>query len=319
MKKIVIVAGDPNSVNSELIFKAWKKLDKSIKKKIYIIGNYDLFKKQLNSLGHKKKIVKLNNIKDIINFNKLNIINIDLNFKDPFNVSKKSASNFVKKTLDFAHNLSKEKLIEGFINCPINKRILPNGNGVTEYLAAKCGVKKDSEVMLIKNEKLSVIPITTHIDIDQITKILNFKMIKDKINTFNNWFKKHHKRNPKIAILGLNPHNAELKKNSQENKIVKPAIISLKKNGINVSGPFVADTIFIQNYKNYDAIVGMYHDQVLAPFKALFKFEAINLTLGLTYLRASPDHGVALDLIKKFKVNPTSLLRCIYFFNKFKT
>ena len=85
-----------------------------------------------------------------------------------------------------------------------------------------------------------------------------------------------------------------------------------------IYGPFVADTIFIKNYLNYDVIVGMYHDQVLGPFKALFKFEAINVTLGLKYLRASPDHGVALDLIKKLKANPTSLLECIYFFNKFK-
>ena len=98
----------------------------------------------------------------------------------------------------------------------------------------------------------------------------------------------------------------------------RPTEEEIKRSGININGPFVADTIFIKNYKNYDAIIGMYHDQVLAPFKALFKFEAINITLGLKYLRASPDHGVALDLIKKFKVNPASLLECIYFFNKFK-
>ncbi len=318
MKKIVIIAGDPNSVNSELILKAWKKLGKSIKKKICIVGNYDLLKKQLYTLGHKEKINKLNNIEDIINHKNLNVIDVDLDFKDPFNVSKNAASNFVKKTLDFAHYLSKRKLIDGFINCPINKRILPNNNGVTEYLASKCNVKNNSEVMLIKSKKLSVIPITTHINIDQIVKKLNYTLIKNKIYTYNSWFKKHYKRNPKIAVLGLNPHNAELRKNSQENKIIKPVIKNLKRSGINIKGPFVADTIFIKNYKNYDVIIGMYHDQVLAPFKALFKFEAINITLGLKYLRASPDHGVALDLIKKFKVNPASLLECIYFFNKFK-
>ena len=77
-------------------------------------------------------------------------------------------------------------------------------------------------------------------------------------------------------------------------------------------------TQFLDNYKKYDVIVGMYHDQVLTPFKALYKYNAINITLGLKYLRASPDHGVATDLVKKFKANPTSLIECIYFFNRFK-
>ena len=78
-----------------------------------------------------------------------------------------------------------------------------------------------------------------------------------------------------------------------------------------------ADTVFIEKYKKYDVIVGMFHDQVLTPFKTLFKFDAINITLGLKYLRVSPDHGVALDLICKNKANPFSLINCIKFINKF--
>ena len=87
--------------------------------------------------------------------------------------------------------------------------------------------------------------------------------------------------------------------------------------GLSVSGPLVADTIFIDDYKKYDVIVGMYHDQVLAPFKALFKFNAINVTLGLKYIRVSPDHGVAKNLVGKKKANPESLIKCINFVNKF--
>jgi 4-hydroxythreonine-4-phosphate dehydrogenase len=130
------------------------------------------------------------------------------------------------------------------------------------------------------------------------------------------WFKKNLKRKTKIAVLGLNPHNAELRKDSEENRILIPAISKLKKLKVNVSGPFVTDTIFISEYKKYDVIVGMYHDQVLAPFKTLFKFDAINITLGLSYLRVSPDHGVALDLIGKNKANSTSLVNCIKFINQ---
>ena len=118
-------------------------------------------------------------------------------------------------------------------------------------------------------------------------------------------------------MLGLNPHNAELRKYSEEKKIIIPSIFKLKKKGIKINGPLVSDTIFINEYKKYDIIIGMFHDQVLAPFKTLFKFDAINITLGLKYLRVSPDHGIAKNLIKKKKGNPISLIKCINFINKF--
>ena len=91
----------------------------------------------------------------------------------------------------------------------------------------------------------------------------------------------------------------------------------LRKLSVNVDGPLVADTIFVNNFKNYDVVVGMYHDQVLAPFKTLFKFDAINITLGLKYLRMSPDHGTAINLIGKNKADFSSLLACINFIKKF--
>ena len=92
-------------------------------------------------------------------------------------------------------------------------------------------------------------------------------LIVKKLKKINSWFKEKLKKKPKIAILGLNPHNAELRKDSEEVKIILPAIKKLKKNGLNVKGPYVADTIFINEYKKFDVIVGMYHDQVLAPLK----------------------------------------------------
>ena len=113
-----------------------------------------------------------------------------------------------------------------------------------------------------------------------------------------------------------NPHNAEYRPQSEEKKFIIPAIKKLRKLGVKINGPKVSDTIFIKDYKNYNLIVGMYHDQVLSPFKALFKFDAINLTLGLKYIRTSPDHGVAEDLIMKKKSDPSSLLKCINFIHK---
>ena len=132
----------------------------------------------------------------------------------------------------------------------------------------------------------------------------------------NNWFIKKFNKSPQIGILGLNPHNAELRGNSEEVKEIIPAITKLKKIGIKLKGPLVADTLFINEYKKFNVIVGMYHDQVLAPFKALFKFDAINITLGLKYTRVSPDHGIAKEIIGKNKANYLSLLSCISFLKK---
>ena len=189
--------------------------------------------------------------------------------------------------------------------------------GLTEFFASKCKVKKDTEVMLIRNNQISISPITTHIDLRNVAKKITKELIIKKIKTINFWFKKYQRKKPRICILGLNPHNAEFKKTSEEVRIITPAIKKLKKNGIRIDGPFAADTIFLNKYKDFDVIIGMFHDQIISPFKTLFKFDAINITLGLKYLRVSPDHGIASDIILKNKANPKSLIECIKFIKKF--
>ncbi|MDB2353717.1 4-hydroxythreonine-4-phosphate dehydrogenase PdxA [Candidatus Pelagibacter bacterium] len=317
-RKIVLVGGDPNSINSEIIYKCWKKLPNKIKKRIILISNYKLLKDQFKKLNYNIKLSNEQNLFKLNKSNELKILNIKLDYKDPFKVPLKSAKPFVLKSLDLAHKLALNKQIAGIINCPINKNLLGNKKiGVTEYLANKCLVKKNSEVMIIRNKELMISPITTHLDIRSICNKINKKLIITKINVINSWFKKTFKRQPVIAVLGLNPHNAELRKNSEEKKIIIPAIKNLKKSGFKLDGPLSSDTIFINNYKNYDLIIGMYHDQILGPFKALYKFDAINLTLGLKYIRVSPDHGVAVDKIKKKTSSAVSLIKCFDYIDKF--
>ena len=128
---------------------------------------------------------------------------------------------------------------------------------------------------------------------------------------------KQYGRKPKLAVLGLNPHNAEFNKNSEEVKKILPAIKNLKKQKF-YFGSYTSRHDFYEYCKKYDVIIGMFHDQVLAPFKTLFKFDAINLTLGLKYLRMSPDHGTAKNLIGKNKADSSSLVKCINYMNSFK-
>lgn len=304
------MTGDPNSINSEIIIKVWKKMKKSLKRKIYFISNYNLLKDQLRILNFSGKITKKVNFKE--NDLTMKVLDVGLIYNDPFNVPVKNSSKYILESLRLAHKLALSNNIAGIINCPIDKKLLNKKNyGVTEFLASMCNIKDKSEVMLIGNKKLLVCPITTHVDIKNISKKINTNLIIKKSLKIDKWFKKKYRKKAKIAILGLNPHNAEFKKNSEEERIIKPAIKNLRKLKLKVDGPLVADTIFIDAYKNYNIIIGMYHDQVLAPFKSIFKFNAINITVGLKYSRVSPDHGVAVNLIKKNKANEESLMKCI--------
>jgi len=168
--------------------------------------------------------------------------------------------------------------------------------------------------MMLYNKKLSVVPITTHIKIKEVFKKIKKTLIIQKLNTLNQYYKRLFKKSPRIAVLGLNPHNSEFSKDSEEYKEIIPAIKFLKKK-INVSGPMSPDSFFLNEYKTYDVIVGMYHDQVLIPFKNIYKYNAINITLGLKYIRVSPDHGTATNIMKKNKANFISLTQCINFMN----
>lgn len=317
-RKIIIFTGDPNSINSEIIHKTWNKLDKKLKKRIYFISNYNLIKSQFKKLKYNTKINKVENIFDQESNLNIKILDVNLKFQNPFSVKKNIASKFIKNSLEVCHNLALKNYTQGFINCPIDKNLLNSRKkiGVTEFLASKCKIKNNKEAMLIYNKKFSVCPLTTHLDIKEISKKITPALITNKIKTLNQWYKEKLKKKPKIAVLGLNPHNAELRKNSEEKRIIIPAIKKLKKSGINIKGPFVSDTFFIDSFKKFDLLIGMYHDQVLTPFKSIYKFDAINITIGLKYIRTSPDHGTAKSMIGKNKANPNSLIKCIDFINK---
>ena len=315
MKRLIaIVAGEPNSINSEIIAKAW--LEKKKLRNFFIIGNYSLLIKQIDKLNIKVPIIKINNLEDFKKEKKLFILNVPLKFKSIYKVSPSDVKKYVFKCFNIAHDLAVEKKIYGFINAPIDKKIFDNKYlGVTEYLSEK-NKSKNKEVMMIHNKKLSVVPLTTHVEIKNVTNKINLDLIKSKIITLNKYYLKLFKKRPKIVLLGLNPHNSENKVQSIENKIIKPAITQLKRLKISIEGPFPADTAFNKrNVISYDVIVGMYHDQVLGPFKALYGFDAINLTLGLKYLRVSPDHGIALDIVGLNKADPKSLINAINFLN----
>ena len=200
------------------------------------------------------------------------------------------------------------------INGPISKKhfLKKKFLGITEYLAKK--TKTKNFAMLIYNKNLAVSPITTHIPLRKVSKLISKKKIVNHVRLIKNFYKKNFNYNPNIAITGLNPHCESNLNNSEEKKIIIPAIKTLKKIFSKVEGPYPTDSLFMMNnIKEFDVVVGMYHDQVLTPLKSIYNFNAINITLGLPFTRITPDHGPNSKMIGKNKSSPESLISAIKF------
>ena len=315
---ILIVAGEPNSVFLEIFFKSIK--TKKIKNPIILIASLKLVKLQMSKLKIKKQInilvnesLKLKNIRK----NKINLINVNYSPKKPFEKISKKSNEYISNSFRLAFELIKKNNLNKFINGPISKKTFLNKNylGITEYISKKFKIKKTA--MLIYNKELSVCPLTTHLPLKYVTKKINKKNIIDKVELIDVFFKTKLNKKPRIAVLGLNPHCESIDKFNEDEKIISPTIKFLRKLNFKVSGPYPADTIFLKkNRKNYDVILGMYHDQVLTPIKTLFEYDAINITLGLPFTRISPDHGPNEKMLGKNLSNPLSLIQALNFLDK---
>ena len=311
IRPIIIVPGEPKSIFFEIFCKTIK--SNNFKSPLILISSLKIVKSQFKKLKLRKKIklIELKNLSNLkLNNESINLIDVPLNLNNNLNF-------YIKNCFEIAFGIIKKKVTNKFINGPINKSRFFNKKflGMTEYISDKFKIKKNA--MLIYNEKISVCPVTTHLPLKMVSNKINQKIIKDKIVLIDNFYRKIIGFKPKIAVTGLNPHCESILRVNEDSKIIYPAIKSLKKKGFNISGPFSADTIFLkQNRTKYDVILGMYHHQVLSPLKALIEYDAINITLGLPFLRISPDHGPNEIMINKNLSNPLSLIKAIKFLDK---
>lgn len=313
-KPILIVAGEPNSIFNEILIKSLKK--KKIKSPIILIVSIKVFKLQMKKLkfDYPYQIFKNEDIngKKIDN-KKLIIIDVDYNTKNAFEKISSRSNRYIEECFKIALKLIKLGYTDKFINGPISKKHFLKNKflGITEYLARKTKSKKYA--MLIYNKELSVCPITTHLPIKYVAKKISKKLIIEKVLLINNFYIKHFNFKPKIAITGINPHCESVSNFDEDKNIVEPAIKFLKRKA-DVTGPMAADTAFLRkNRKKFDLIFGMYHDQVLTPIKTLYEYNATNITIGLPFLRLSPDHGPNERMMGKNLSNPQSLIESLNF------
>lgn len=318
-KRILITAGEPASISSEITIKAITKLNQESNSELILITDPSLITHEIKNLN---KTAELNILDKKLNFkdyknNFINIIPIQLSEKTIPGILNKKNSDFVLKSIKMSVDFLLQKKANAVVTNPINKFIMKSNNfkfnGHTEYLGYLSKLKK-KPIMMLESQRLRVVPLTTHIPISSVSKKLNKKMIIEKINILNDELINIYKiKNPKIYISGLNPHSGDGGKiGKEELTIINPAIRKLEKLGLDVKGPFPGDTLFQKNkIKEYDVAVCMYHDQALIPIKTLYSGNIINTTLGLDFIRTSPDHGTALDIAGKKKANPNSLILAI--------
>ena len=320
LKPLIIVAGEPYSIFSEIFLKLYKKKIKKLKTPIILIISKKLFKKQMLKLKYSYRLNSITPdeiLKIKIDNNFINLIDVNFKFSKTFDKISYKSSDYIKKCFNVALNILKKNEAIGLINGPVSKKFFLKKRhlGITEYLSKKN--KVHSSVMLIFNNKLAVSPITTHLPLKYVSKKITKEKIIQNVIKINNFYKKYIKKKINIAVLGLNPHCETIDNFSEEEKIIIPAIKTLKKKKISIYGPFSADTFFQKkNLKKFQVVIGMYHDQVLTPIKTIYKFDAINITLGLPYLRISPDHGTNNEMLGQKKSDPQSLYSAINFFNK---
>lgn len=222
------------------------------------------------------------------------------------------------QSLEAAMRDWKEGKIDVLVTAPINKKTIQSPEfhfpGHTEYIQACAGDGQEA-LMVLMNEDMRIALVTTHLPISQVAQGIKQENILSKLRIFNDTLKRDFLiSGPRIAVLALNPHagdNGLL--GSEEKDIILPAMQQAEAEHINCFGPYPADGFFgTQMYRYFDGVLAMYHDQGLAPFKAIAMESGVNYTAGLPIIRTSPDHGTAYDIAGQGKADPTSMLHAIY-------
>ena len=316
--KIGITIGDINGIGPEIIIKTLSEEQLLSRFTPIVYGSS-------KTLGYHKNIVK-NNRFNFINIDqahhaKEGKINVISAWQESVSIDigqgTKESGRSAYIALDRAINDLNQGEIDAIVTAPINKAAMKMADfpylGHTEYITRMADA--DDSLMLLTSDQLTVGLVTAHIPLEEVSRAVTADVILDKIEILDQSLKVDFGiERPKIAILGLNPHAGDSGQiGTTEETEITPAILAAKENGILAMGPFAADGFFGNgSYKKFDAILAMYHDQGLIPFKALSFGTGVNFTAGLDIIRTSPDHGTAYEIAGKNMADPSSMRHAIY-------
>jgi 4-hydroxythreonine-4-phosphate dehydrogenase len=307
MVKVGISLGDPSGISPEILIKSLNKLPKNVAYIVY--GGKKILEKTAKHLNTNLNISIVGSVEEVkkSGWYLLNLFDEDFEEGKPSLISGKASVIYLENAVK---DVLKRKT-DAIITLPISKRwIIQSGfryAGHTDYLA---DVSKTKEyIMVLMCKKLKVGLITTHIPLKEVPNSITTEKIISKVKLINTELKeKFNIKKPKIAILGLNPHASDNGNiGDEENRLIIPAVEELLKEGIDITYPLSADTAF-NRYKEFDIYIAMYHDQGLIPLKLLCFRKAVNITLGIPFIRTSPDHGTGYDIAGKNIADPSSFL-----------
>jgi 4-hydroxythreonine-4-phosphate dehydrogenase len=323
MKKLAITMGDPGGVGVEIIVKALRSPKVRRVSIPIIIGDSVVMKEALRILNVPSTL-RIIRSPDEAKPLKNSINCIDIGLMKKFKKNKPTAhggtacAGYIKR----AAELALLKSVDGIVTAPISKEALTMAGfswpGHTEMLADF--TKTKDYAMMFIGEPLRIILVTIHTALKDVPRSITQEKIVKTIRFAKNGCNMLKIKRPRIAVAGLNPHAGEAGRfGDEEIKKIIPAIKKAHKEGISVSGPFPPDIVFNKAYKgDLDIIVCMYHDQGLIPLKMIAFDRGVNLTLGLPFIRTSPDHGTAYDIAWKGIANPSSMIEAIKLAAKLK-
>ena len=326
---IAVTMGDPAGCGGEITIRSWVESRDKLPS-FFLIDDIERLKKLSDKVNINCEFKEIKNPKEALLIFKdfLPVIQVEPPLSSQVILGKHNPLNnpSIISSIETAVKFASNNLVKAIVTNPIFKSGLQNTgfkySGHTEYLGDLASIKTPPIMMLSTNkakEPLRVVPITTHISHSEVSSELN----KDKIIEYS---KRVHRyliedfgiKKPKIAISALNPHAGEDGKlGLEEKEIIIPAVEKLNNILPDILGPFPADALFYpENRKNYDAIICMYHDQALIPLKTIDFFGSVNITLGLPFIRTSPDHGTAFDLVGKNSVRNDSFISALQIADK---
>ena len=311
-----ISIGDLNGIGAEIVLKAFhdvRMLEFCTPVIFASVKTISAIKKELDLNTNVHGIDSLSAIIP----KKINVLNVwKETVEVQFGVEDKTMGEYAIKSLTAAVKALKEDKIDVLVTAPINKSNIQSETftfpGHTDYLAQE--LEGDSMMLMVSND-LRVGLLTDHVAVKDVAATITRELIEKKINTVHrSLIQDFGIVKPKIAVLGINPHNGDNGVIGTEDDVVlKPALDNLRNNGKLVFGPYAADSFFGSgNYLNFDVIIASYHDQGLIPFKTLSFGNGVNFTAGLNKVRTSPDHGTAYDVAGKNVANPDSFVEALY-------
>ncbi len=321
-KPIALTVGDPAGIGPDITLASWLRRDADGIPTFALLADVGLIEARCRALGLNVPCVIVEDIGaawDVFP-DALPILPIPLPHPVTVGEPATSAAPAIQQSIEHAVSLAMNGEALGVVTNPIAKHVMADAGfafpGHTEFLGALARQHgaTASPVMMLCGADLRVVPVTIHIPLARVPHILTAELIVETVRVtaagLRRWFGFDR---PRLAVTGLNPHAGENGMlGDEEERLIAPALATLRREGFAVSGPHPADALFHARARQaYDAAIAMYHDQALIPLKTLAFDEGVNVTLGLPFIRTSPDHGTAFDIAGSGKARPDSLIAAL--------